>query len=163
MNCLYVELSMHVELSLHVELFLHISRSNSPIGIKMNLYIFVISAIIVYIIDIFALIWLSGKFVGIQNLSLKDIGVLGLSIILLSWLIGTAVYHVPLIIKPAIILFAFALIVYFFILILDTQFLKATAAGLFFLLCQVVFIIVVLRQFWSNDFFQIVRYLFNLY
>ena len=129
----------------------------------MNLYLFVISAIIIYILDIFALIWLSGKFVGIQKLSLKDIGVLGLSIILLSWLIGTAVYHVPLIIKPMIVLLAFALIVYFFILILDTHFLKATAAGLFFLLCQVVLIIVVLRQFWSKDFLRIVRYLFNLY
>ncbi|MCI0495296.1 hypothetical protein L0Z72_09850 [candidate division KSB1 bacterium] len=121
----------------------------------MNLYFLIISASIVYILDIFALIWLSGKFVGIDPLPKKDIGVLGLAIILLSWLIGNAVYHVPLIIKPYLILLALVLILYFFILILDTHFLKAIAAGMFFLLCQVVFFIVLLRQFWSIDFFQI--------
>jgi hypothetical protein len=130
----------------------------------MNLYFLIISASIIYILDIFALIWLSGKFVGINPLPKKDIGVLGLAIILLSWLMGTAVYHVPLIIKPYLILLAFVLIVYFFILILDTHFLKAIAAGLFFLLCQVVLFIVLLRQFWSTDFLQLVKYiLFNSY
>ncbi|HEX9971442.1 MAG TPA: hypothetical protein VGD14_05165 [bacterium] len=120
----------------------------------MNLYLLIISASIIYILDIFALIWLSGKFVGINPLPKKDIGALGLAIILLSWLMGTAVYHVPLIIKPFMILLALALILYFFILILDTHFLKAIAAGLFFLLCQVVLSIVVLRQFWLKDFFS---------
>ena len=130
----------------------------------MNLSIFIIGAIAVYILDIFFLIWLSGKFVGIQPFPKKDVGILGLAIILLSWLIGTAFVHVPLIIKPFMILLAFALIIYFFILVLDTHFLKATAAGLFFLLCQVVLIIVLLRQFWTKDFFQIVRFiLFNSY
>ena len=130
----------------------------------MPISLLIAAAIILYILDIFALIWLSGKFVGINPMPLKDGGVLGLSIILLSWLIGTAFYHAPLIIKPFIILLALALIIYFFILILDTHFLKATAAGLFFLLCQIVLIIVLVRQFWSKDFLQIVRYiLFNSY
>ena len=130
----------------------------------MNLVLLIVGASVVYILDIFFLLWLSGKFAGIQPLPIKDIGILGLSIILLSWLIGTALVHVPLIIKPFMILLAFVLIIYFFILILDTHFLKATAAGLFFLLCQVVLIIVLLREFWTKDFFQLVKYLlFNSY
>ncbi len=126
----------------------------------MNINLLIVSSAIIYILDIFFLLWLSGKFVGIQPLPKKDIGVLGLAIILLSWLIGTAFAHVPLIIKPFIILLAFVLIIYFFILILDTHVLKATAAGLFFLLCQVVLIIVVLREFWTRDFINLVRYIF---
>jgi len=130
----------------------------------MNLFLLIVGASVIYIIDIYALIWLSGRFVGIQSLPIKDIGILGLSIILLSWLIGSAIVHVPLIIKPFIILVGFALIIYFFILILDTHFLKATAAGLFFLLCQVVLIIVLVREFWTKDFFQVVKYiLFHSY
>lgn len=130
----------------------------------MNSALLIAAIIIVYILDIFALIWLSAKFVGINPIPLKDVGGLGLSIILLSWLIGTAFYHIPLIIKPFMILLAFILIVYFFILILDAHVLKSIAAGLFFLLCQVVLIIVLLRQFWSKDFFQIIRYiLFDSY
>ena len=130
----------------------------------MNFSLLITGTVVIYILDIFFLIWLSGKFVGIQPLLKKDIGILGLAIILLSWLVGTAFIHVPLIIKPFMILLAFVLIIYFFTLILDTHFLKATAAGLFFLLCQVVLIIVLLREFWTKDFFQLVRYiLFNSY
>jgi len=126
----------------------------------MNFSLLITCAVIIYILDIFFLIWLSGKFVGIQPLPKKDIGILGLAIIMLSWLIGTAFAQVPLLIKPFMILLAFVLIIYFFILVLDTHILKATAAGLFFLLCQVVLIIVVLREFWTKDFFQLVRYIF---
>ncbi|MDZ7336791.1 MAG: hypothetical protein ONB32_16700 [candidate division KSB1 bacterium] len=130
----------------------------------MNLSLLIIGAIVVYLLDIFALIWLSGRFVGINPLPIKDIGILGVAIILLSWLIGTAVYHVPLVIKPFMVLLALVLIIYFFILILDTHVLKAIAAGLFFLLCQVVLIVVLLRQFWSADFLNIIKYmLFDLY
>ncbi len=130
----------------------------------MKFSLLLISAVVIYLLDTFALIWLSGRFVGINPLPKKDITILGLTIILLSWLIGTAVYHVPLIIKPFMVLLAFVFIIYFFVLILDTHFLKATAAGLFFLLCQVVLIIVLLRQFWSEDFVQLVRFLlFNSY
>ena len=73
----------------------------------MNLNRLIVSSVIIYILDIFFLIWLSGKFVGIQPLPKKDIGILGLAIIMLSWLIGTAFAHVPLIIKPFMILLAF--------------------------------------------------------
>lgn len=125
----------------------------------MNLSLFIISATIIYILDTFALIWLSGKFVGIDPLPKKDVGILGLAIIMLSWLIGNAIYHVPLIIKPFMVLLAFILVVYFFIMILDTHVLKAVAAGLFFLLCQAVFFITLVRQFWSHDIFQMLRYL----
>lgn len=126
----------------------------------MNYSLLITGVIVIYILDIFFLIWLSGKFVGIQSLPKKDIGILGLAIIMLSWLIGTAFAYVPLIIKPFMILLAFVLIIYFFILILDTHILKATAAGLFFLLCQVVLIIVVLREFWTRDLLNLVKYLF---
>lgn len=130
----------------------------------MNLSILIISASIIYILDIFGLIWLSARFVGIDPLPKKDIALLGLAITMLSWLIGTAVYHVPWIIKPFMVLLAFVLIVYFFILILDTHLLKAIAAGLFYLICQVVLVVVLLRQFWSEDFMRLVRFiLFNPY
>jgi len=126
----------------------------------MNLNLLIVSSAIIYILDIFFLIWLSGKFVGIQSLPKKDVGILGLAIIMLSWLIGTALAYVPLIIKPVMILLAFVLIIYFFILIFDTHLLKAIAAGMFFLLCQVVLIIVVLREFWTRDLLNLVRYIF---
>jgi hypothetical protein len=130
----------------------------------MNVSLLIAGAVTIYILDIFVLIWLSGRFVGIHPLPIKDIGVLGLAIILLSWLIGTAIYQVPLIIKPIMILLAMVIIIYFFVLILDTHFLKAIAAGLFYLLCQVVLIIVILRELWTTDFFKLVRYiLFNSY
>lgn len=130
----------------------------------MSLYFLIASAIVIYILDIFFLIWLSGKFVGIHPLFLRDVCVLCLAIILFSWLIAMAIYYVPLIIKPFMILLAFVFIIYFFIIILDTHFLKATAAGLFFLLCQVVLMIVLIRQFWTENFLDLVRYiLFNSY
>lgn len=130
----------------------------------MNLPLLIIAAIIIYILDIFALVWLSVRFVGINPLPIKDIGVLGLAIVLLSWLIGTAVYHVPLVIKPFILLLGLALILAFFVAILDTQRIKAVAAGLFFLLCQALLFIVLLRQFWSENSLQFIRYrLFDSY
>lgn len=130
----------------------------------MNLYFFGISAIAIYILDVFFLIWLSGKFVGIQKLPMKDIGILWIAIMMLSWLIGSAVVQAPLIVKPFLIVLAFVLIVYFFNLILDTHILKATAAGMFFLLCQVILIIAVIRQFWSKNLYDLVRYiLYNAY
>lgn len=130
----------------------------------MNVSLLIGGAVTIYILDIFVLIWLSGRFVGIHPLSIKDVGVLGLAIILLSWLIGTAIYQVPLIIKPVMILLAMVIIIYFFVLILDTHILKAIAAGLFYLLCQVVLIIVILRELWTTDFFKLVKYiLFNSY
>jgi hypothetical protein len=131
---------------------------------RMNIHLLIFGAVIIYVLDIFVLIWLSGRFAGIHPLPIRDIGILGLAIILLSWLIGTAIYNVPLILKPFMILLAMVAIIYFFILILDTHFLKAIAAGLFYLLCQVVLIIVLLRELWSKDFFRLVRYiLFNSY
>lgn len=129
----------------------------------MNIALLIISSIIIYVLDIFALIWFSGKFIGIQSFSIKDIGILGLAIILFSWLIGTAVVHVPLILKPYIVLLSFGVIIYFFILVLDTHYLKAIAAGLFFLLCQAVLIIVLLREFWTKDFFELVRFILFSY
>ena len=130
----------------------------------MNINLLIGSAVTIYILDIFILIWLSVRFVGIHPLPTKDVGVLGLAIILLSWLIGTAVYQAPLIIKPFMILLAMAIIIYFFILILDTHFLKAIAAGLFYLLCQVVLFIVILRELWTTELFKLLRYiLFNSY
>ena len=128
----------------------------------MNINLLIGSAVTIYILDSFILIWLSGRFVGIHLLPIKDVGVLGLAIILLSWLIGTAVYQAPLIMKPFMILLAMAIIIYFFILILDTHFLKAIAAGLFYLLCQVVLFIVILRELWTTELFKLLRYiLFN--
>lgn len=130
----------------------------------MNLSLLIIVAIIIYILDIFVLIWLSGRFVGINPLPIKDIGVLGLAIMLLSWLMGTALYHVPLVIKPFILLLGLALILAFFVAILETQTIKAVAAGLFFLLCQAVLFVVLLRQFWSQNLIQFIRYmLFDSY
>ena len=129
----------------------------------MNITLLIIGAIIIYIIDIFALTYFSGKFIGIQSFPIKDVGILGLAIILFSWLIGTAVVHVPLILKPYLLLFSLGVIIYFFILVLDTHYLKAIAAGMFFLLCQAVLIIVLLRQFWTKDLLDLVRFiLFNL-
>ncbi len=125
----------------------------------MNMSLLITGIIFVYIADIFAFIWLSGKFVGIQTLSAKNVGVIGLSIILFSWLVGLALYQVPLVIKPLIMIIAFVIIIYIFVLLLDTHFLKAIAAGLFFIVCQLLIIIVLLRELWTKEFFQIVKFM----
>jgi len=119
---------------------------------------------IVYILATFVVIWFSGRFIGIQSMTIKEVGYLGLAIILLSWLIGSALFYVPLIIKPFIILIAGILIIYIFISILDTHILKAIAAGLFFIVCQLIIIVVLLKELWTKDFFQEVKFmLFQLY
>lgn len=129
----------------------------------MNLSLFIIGAAIIFILDIFALIWFSGKLVGIEPLPKKDLAALGVAIILWSWLIGSAAYHVPLIIKPMMILLWMVFLLYFFVTILNTHVTKAIAAALLFLLCQAVLVIVVLRQFWSSALIRFIRYiLFDL-
>lgn len=125
----------------------------------MHFSLLIVAAAILYILDIFFLLWMSGKFVGIEPLPKKDLAALGVAIVLWSWLIGSAAYHVPLIIKPVMILLWIVFLLYFFVAILETHVTKAIAAALFFLLCQAILVIVLLRQFWSPALMQFIRYI----
>ncbi len=125
----------------------------------MNLSSFIIAGSVIYIIDVFALIWLSVRFIGIEPVPKKDLAALGAAILLLTWLVGTGVYHVPLVIKPFLLFLGFGAVVAFFAAILETQTIKALAAGMFFLLCQAALITVLLRQLWSEKLLQIIRYM----
>jgi len=125
----------------------------------MTLTLLLIGIALVYMLDIFVLIWFSGKFVGIRPLPMKDIGILGLAIILLTWLIAMALIQVPLVMKPFILLLAMGFIIYFFILVLDTSILKSLAAGLFFLLCQLVLLVTLLKELSRQDLLQLLRYI----
>ena len=123
----------------------------------MRANIFIVFIIVVYIFDVFLLIWISGRFAGIRPLRLSKIGVIGLAIILFSWLCVAAFIHVPMIVKPLILIISSIITVYIFITFLETQFLRALAAGSFFVLCQFVIFIFLLQKFWYEDFFQIVK------
>ncbi len=125
----------------------------------MNLSLFIIAGSVIYILDVFALIWLSVRFIGIEPVPKKDLAALGAAILLLTWLVGTAVYHVPLVIKPFLLLLGLGAVVAFFVVILETQTIKALAAGMFFLLCQAVLVTVLLRRLWSEELLQMIRYL----
>ena len=113
--------------------------------------------IIVYIFDVFALIWISGRFVGIQPFPLSQVGVMGLAVLLFSWLSLSAFIQVPLILKPLILLISAVVTIYIFISLLETHILKSIAAGAFFVLCQLMIFIFLLKQLWNKDFFQIVK------
>ena len=129
---------------------------------SMNIFIIIIGSI--YIFDVFLLIWISGRFAGIRPLTLSQIGAIGLAIILFSWLCVTAFIHVPMIVKPLILIISSIITVCIFITSLEKQFLRALAAGSFFVLCQFVIFIFLLQKFWYEDFFQIVKLiLFNYY
>jgi len=125
----------------------------------MNINFLIGAIIIIYVLDIFALIWLSGKFVGIQPFPITDIGLLGLLIILFSWLAGSAFYFVPLDLKFYVVVFAALMIIIIFVLFLNTYILKAVAAGLFFIVCQLLIIILLFRGFLKTDLINVVRYI----
>ena len=123
----------------------------------MNANIFIILITIVYIFDVCLLIWISSRFAGIRPFQLSRIGTIGLAILLFSWLCLTAFIHVPMIVKPLILIISAIITVYIFIAHLEKQFLRALAAGSFFVLCQSVIFIFLLQKFWYEDFFQIVK------
>lgn len=125
----------------------------------MNISLLIIGATVIYILDVFFLTWLSGRFVGIGSMTMKNVGILGLAIILVSWLFGSALIVSPLIIKPLILLIAAGVIIAIFVFILDTHKLKAAAAGLFFIVCQLLIIIVLFKELWTTEFFDIVKFM----
>ena len=117
---------------------------------------------IVYLCDIFALIWLSGKFAGIATFRLTDVLYIGLIIILFSWLIGVAFIIVPLLIKPIILLIACSVLIYLYTMLLDVNAVRAMAAGFFFVCCQFFIIAFLLNQLWDKPFFQSIKaFIFN--
>ncbi len=124
----------------------------------MTLNLLIFAAILIYIFDVFILVWLSGKFAGIQPFHLSQVLILTLSILLFSWLAMFAFIHVPFELKPFILVLSAVVIIYIYIISLKTSFLKSLAAGFFFNLTQFVLILFLLRQFWNEHFFQIVKY-----
>ncbi len=125
----------------------------------MNLSLVIVIATAVYILDVLVLVWISVRFVGLDTVPKRDMLALATAIILLSWLAGTALYHVPMVLKPFILLLGLGLIVSFFVSILEAQAIKALAAGVFYLLCQAVLFLTLVRQLWSENFLQMLRYL----
>lgn len=113
-----------------------------------------------YIVDVFVLIWLSGKFAGIFGQKFSEISFMGITIIMLTWLIVMALISVPFELKPFILGIGIALVIYIFVLLLDEHIAKSVAAGLFFILCQLIFVIVLFREVWSREFFRALRVLF---
>jgi len=125
----------------------------------MSVGLFIALICLIYIFDVFVLIWASGKFAGIHPLPFRRIGTIALAVILNSVLCFSAVYHVPIIVKPAILMLFGILTVYIFIVFLDVHVLRASAAGGFYILCQFLLFIFLLRKFWYDDFFQIVKFM----
>lgn len=123
----------------------------------MNPVLFIAIISVVYIFDVFMLIWVSGRFVGIHPLPLSRISSIALAVILNSQICLSAFIHVPLIVKPLILILSGILTIYFFIFFLDVHFLRAAAAAGFFILCQFLIFIFLLRKFWYEDFFKIVK------
>lgn len=113
-----------------------------------------------YIVDVFALVWLSGRFAGISNQKISNIGFIGMAIIMVTWLVGMALFYVPFELKPAMLFMGIALIVYVFVLLLDEHIAKCLAAGLFYVFCQLIFLIVIFREMWNRDFFRAIRTIF---
>ncbi len=124
---------------------------------KISLLIFL--SIAIYIADIFFLVWVSGKFIGLKPLKFSKIAITGTAILLFSCLSTSAFFQVPWLLKPLILLISGVLTIYFFIVFFDTQFFKAVAAGLFFIFCQFLLLLLVVRQLWNKDFFQAVKFL----
>lgn len=125
----------------------------------MSVGLFIALICIVYIFDVFVLIWVSGKFAGIHPLPFTRISLIALAVILNSILCVSAIYHVPMIVKPAILMIFGMLTVYIFIVFLDIPVLRASAVGGFYILCQFLMFIFLLRKFWGEDFFQIVKFM----
>ena len=123
----------------------------------MSLNLLIIIVAFLYTLVDFLLIGLSVKFSGINPFPLKSVFTIGVSVILFSWLTLSAFIYVPIIIKPLIIVIAWAITIYIFISFLDTHILRSIASGAFFLLCQVVLFIFLLKHLWNKDFFQIVK------
>lgn len=129
----------------------------------MNLLLLIIFAIFIYLLDVFFLVWASGKFIGLQPLKFSQVGATGLSIIMFSCLSASAFFYVPLVIKPLILIISGAFTIYFFITFMQTQLLKAIVAGLFYNFCQFLLLIFVIRHVWKKEFFQYVKYMFFQY
>ncbi len=123
----------------------------------MNLQILILFSATIYICDVFALVWFSGKFAGVKPLNLSNVGITGLAIILLSCLILSAFIHVTFIVKPLILLVSSLLTILIFIMLFDTRFFNALAAGIFFVLSQLIIFIFLLKNAWNMRFFQILK------
>ncbi len=125
----------------------------------MSVGLFIALICVVYILDVFILIWASGKFAGIHPFPFARIVSIALAVILVSILCTSAIYHVPIIIKPVILAIFVILLVYIFIVFLDVPILRASTAGGFYIFFQFLIFIFLMRQFWGGDFFQLVRFI----
>ena len=123
----------------------------------MSLSLLIATIVFLYILDVFLIIWSSGKFAGIKPFPLKAMASIGIAIILFSWLALSAFIYVPLIIKPLIIIISWIITIYIFISLINTHVLRAIASGTFFVICQLVLFVFLLQQLWDKDFFQIVK------
>ena len=128
---------------------------------KANILIALIG--IVYIFDVFLLTWISGRIAGIQSFSFSKIGNIGLGVILFSWLSLTAFVHVPMMVKPLILVVSAGVTVYIFIVMLETQPLRAMIAGAFFIVCQFTVIVFLIKELWDKNFFQIIKFILFQY
>ncbi|MDW7681966.1 MAG: hypothetical protein SCK70_15495 [bacterium] len=125
----------------------------------MNLSQLLIFAGIVYVCNVFLLVWLSLKFVGHDTITAKLVALLGTAIVLVSWLTASALLHAPLFLKPMMVLIGCIILIVAFIVLLDPHRLKAITAGTFYVVCQFLVIVLLLRQIWRQDLFEIVKYL----
>jgi hypothetical protein len=125
----------------------------------MNVGLFFVLICLIYIFNIFVFIWASGKFAGVRPFPFTMIVSIAIAVILNSVLCFSALYHVPFIVKPVILILFGILTVYIFIVFLDVHVLRASAAGAFYILCQFLLFIFLLRKFWYEDFFQIVKFI----
>jgi hypothetical protein len=125
----------------------------------MNVGLFLVIICLIYIINIFVFIWASGKFAGVRPFQFTMIVSIAIAVILNSVLCFSALYHVPFIVKPVILIFFGILTVYIFIVFLDIHVLRASAAGAFYVLCQFLLFIFLIRKFWYEDLFQIVKFI----
>jgi hypothetical protein len=71
---------------------------------------------------------------------------------------------VPFLIKPLILVISGMITIGFFIDLSPGHILRAMAAGGFFILCQFLIFIFLLRKFWEATFFQVIKqFLFQNY
>ena len=130
---------------------------------KMNITLLIILAITIYVFDVLFLVWASGRFVGQKPLNFSQVGATGLSIILFSCLSISAFFYVPFMIKPLILIISGAFTIYFFIVFTQTHLLKAIVAALFFIFCQFLLLLIVIKQVWNREFFQYVKFMLFQY
>ncbi len=126
----------------------------------MEFLVFILSIIFIYAIDLYFFMWLSYRFAGLGQISHGRILSGSIAILIFTVLIFSALLQVPLEIKPFILFIAFAAIVGVFIYNFQEQPVKATVAGVFFIFCQLIFTIFLLKYFWYNRFVQTIKFIF---